>query len=200
THQLIHTLEDHTDGVTSLSFHRSRPQLASGSWDGTVKLWNLSDGSLLETREIDGTAIRSVAFSADGSWLAAASSEGPIRLWRESNPEPQDIAVNLGDASEIVFHPDGRTLISAGATRIAFWSLDDDSFGTMIRELSGHSRAITSLAMDASGTLMVSGSDDQSVIPWLFELEQLMATGCDRLADYLKTNPRAGSSAAKLCL
>jgi WD40 repeat protein len=48
--------------------------------DGTVRLWGVPHGRLLETLSCDNTPAIVVAFSPDGRTLAGATSES-IRLW-----------------------------------------------------------------------------------------------------------------------
>jgi hypothetical protein len=39
----VSTLQGHSGSVSSVAFHPSAPYLATGSWDNTAKLWQLSD-------------------------------------------------------------------------------------------------------------------------------------------------------------
>ena len=55
--------------------------LASGSYDGTIKLWNFKIGTLIKTIEIK-PHIDSVAFSPDGTMLASGSNDNTIKLWK----------------------------------------------------------------------------------------------------------------------
>merc|ERR1712199_70574 len=54
----------------------------SGSWDGTLRLWDLNTG--LTTRRFVGHEkdVLSVAFSADGNTLFAGYTDGLIRVWQ----------------------------------------------------------------------------------------------------------------------
>jgi WD40 repeat protein len=55
--------------------------LASGSWDTTIKLWEVASGR--EVRTLTGHTgwVLSVAFSPDGQFLASGSGDKTIKLW-----------------------------------------------------------------------------------------------------------------------
>ncbi|MBX9258591.1 hypothetical protein H1Q63_32525 [Desmonostoc muscorum CCALA 125] len=57
--------------------------LASGSWDKTIKLWNVATGREISTLS-HFDSVRSVAFSRDGGWLAGGDLSGNIKIWRRS--------------------------------------------------------------------------------------------------------------------
>jgi WD40 repeat protein len=55
--------------------------VASGSWDGTVILWDVRTGERVRTLEGHTGEVRSVAFSPDGRLLASGSWDGTVILW-----------------------------------------------------------------------------------------------------------------------
>jgi WD40 repeat protein/serine/threonine protein kinase len=107
----LHTLQGHSGVVKSVAFSPGGIRLASGSRDGTVKVWDASSGQML--RSLSGWAL-SVAFSPDGTRLASGHLQ-PIKLWNASS----DLALcSLKGHAALVFcvafSPDGWQLASAG--------------------------------------------------------------------------------------
>ena len=63
-----------SDRVFSVCFSSDGKQIASGSWDTTVKIWNASSGELQSTLNVDGS-ISSLDFSPCGTKIAAACND-----------------------------------------------------------------------------------------------------------------------------
>jgi WD40 repeat protein len=91
---VVHTLPGHIEapnnfGTYSVRFSPDGTLLASGGVDGKVKIWRLSDGTLLRTLSI-GTELTpnvfTVSFSPDGQLLAAGTDAlHTIKVWRVSD-------------------------------------------------------------------------------------------------------------------
>jgi len=71
----------HTNTVNALSFSPDGKLLASGSSDGTIKIWEMPLGKLLETVNGRTNADNTLSFSPDGKLLASRSSDDTIKLW-----------------------------------------------------------------------------------------------------------------------
>jgi WD40 repeat protein len=73
---LVHTLEGHSEEVTSVAWSRDGRRVVSGSGDKTAKVWDVSGeaAALLQTLEGHSTAVQSVAWSPDGNHVVSASS------------------------------------------------------------------------------------------------------------------------------
>src|SRR5262245_573072 len=60
----------HSFAVESVAFSPDGRTLASGAYDTTIKLWDVSSGRLIRALEGHGDLVKSVAFSPDGKTLA----------------------------------------------------------------------------------------------------------------------------------
>jgi COMPASS component SWD3 len=79
----IRTLHGHTDYVSSVQFSRYGDILASGSQDGSIRLWDVGTGRCRHTLT-DGraqpTPVSHIKFSPNGKYLLAALLNGTIEL------------------------------------------------------------------------------------------------------------------------
>jgi WD40 repeat protein len=64
-----------------VSFSPDGKTLASGSYDNTIKLWNVETGKEIRTLSGHNDSVISVSFSPDGKTLASGSDDKTIKLW-----------------------------------------------------------------------------------------------------------------------
>ena len=163
------TLEGHTYGeINSVAFSPDETILASGSYDNTVRLWDVATRTNIATLEGHTYGISSVAFSPDGTTLASGSwdgGNGTVKLW--------DVATRTNIATleghrewveSIAFSPDGQTLASgSGDNTVKLW---DVATWTNIATLTGHENTVYSVAFSPDGQTLASGSSDRTVNLW----------------------------------
>ena len=81
------TIEGHSETVLGVAFSPDGQYLASGSTDGTVKLWHVESGECTRTMEGHSHEVLSVAFSPDGQYLASGSQDNTVKLWSTPDRE-----------------------------------------------------------------------------------------------------------------
>jgi WD40 repeat protein len=87
--------------------------VASGSFDGTARLWEATSGRLIATLQGHTGAIRGVALSEDGGLVASGSVDGTVRLWEV--PSGQPLAILQGhtlSVEGVALSKDGGLLAS----------------------------------------------------------------------------------------
>ncbi|MDB9449019.1 NACHT and WD repeat domain-containing protein, partial [Dolichospermum circinale] len=77
----VNTLKGHDSSVYSVGFSRDGKQLASGSDDKTIKIWDVTTGKVLNTLKGHDSWVYSVGFSRDGKQLASGSDDKTIKIW-----------------------------------------------------------------------------------------------------------------------
>jgi WD40 repeat protein len=70
--------------VTSVALSPDGKILASGSFDKTIKLWNLATGQQIRTLRGHVDGIQSVVFSWDGKTLVTGGDDKTIKIWQIS--------------------------------------------------------------------------------------------------------------------
>ena len=131
-----HTFAGHEQDIYSLDFSRNGRNIASGSGDHTVRVWDLDrDCEFLTLTIEDG--VTTVAISPRGEFVAAGSLDKSVRVWdvtsgnmvgRLEGPEGHKDSVY-----SVAFSPDSDALVSGSLDKtIKMWQLMPDNRGGMM--------------------------------------------------------------------
>jgi len=160
-------LTGHNDRIHAVAFGPHGKLLASGSYDGTVRLWDVS------THRPSGTPLRvtrgqvySVAFAHNGT-LASGSSDGMVRLWNVGTHQQlgPPIHASDGDVNSVAFSPDSGMVASGGEDgTVRLW--DVHTHHEVGSPLSGTDGEINSVAFSPGGSLLAIGGSDGYVQLW----------------------------------
>jgi WD40 repeat protein len=121
---LTHTIAIGTDASFSLAFSPDNSKLVVDGTGGTLRVYDVTSGSL--TMSIPGNAgtVYSVAYSPDGNLIAAGSQDNRVRLWNATDGSL--VALLSGhttDVRSVKFNLAGDKLVSASANgEVKVWS------------------------------------------------------------------------------
>ncbi|MCT7995296.1 WD40 repeat domain-containing protein [Laspinema sp. C5] len=108
----------HDRGITTLDFTPDGNRLIAGSFDATIKCWDLVNRELLYSLVDHPTWIKSLKINPNGQLFASASEDG-IRFWNlETGEAVGFISAESDWAQAIAWYPDGLTLATGGLDRI----------------------------------------------------------------------------------
>ncbi|CAB3992368.1 echinoderm microtubule-associated -like 6 [Paramuricea clavata] len=104
-------VQGHAEGeLWALAVHPKKAMFATGSDDQSIRLWSLSDRTLLARVDLE-QKIRSLAFHPDGSQLAAGLSDGSFMVLKARDLSE---VLHTKDRSEVIhelkYSPDGAYL------------------------------------------------------------------------------------------
>jgi len=155
----------HAAKVDTVAFSPDGKLLASGSWDNTIKLWDVANGSEVRTLSGHSAIVHGIAFSPNGKLLASGSEDVTIKLWDvASGAELRTLRGHSNWVNSIVFSPDGKLLASGGwDSVIKLW---DVASGRELRAFNGHTNPVFSVAFSPDGKTLASGSGDQMIKFW----------------------------------
>ncbi|KAF0294824.1 putative serine/threonine-protein kinase PkwA [Amphibalanus amphitrite] len=79
--QEVRTLERGSRPITCAAFHPSRPLVATGGWDGAVKIWDTTEMKRKAVRHGHDSSVRCLAISPDASYLVSGDLDGYLIVW-----------------------------------------------------------------------------------------------------------------------
>lgn len=154
-----HTLRGHTDWIYSIAISPDGQTLASGSFDKTIKLWELSTGSLIQTLSNHSKGVCCVAISPDGQMLASGSWDETIKLWRLDTGELiRTLKGHTASVRSLAIAPDSQTLVSGSFDEtIKLWYMDTGECLSTLAEKVGQ---VCTIALTPDGQTIASGGND----------------------------------------
>jgi len=161
-------LTGHSHYVQDVAISSDGQFALSGSWDATLRLWDLNTG--VTTRRFVGHSkdVLSVAFSADNRQIVSGSRDRSINLWNTLG----QLKYSLTDdghkewVSCVRFSPNLNTplIVSAGWDKLVkVWNLNNCKLRT---NLVGHTGYVNTVTVSPDGSLCASGGKDGIAMLW----------------------------------
>jgi guanine nucleotide-binding protein subunit beta-2-like 1 protein len=166
------SLTGHSHFVADVAISNDGSYVLSGSWDGTMRLWDIKTGECARSFIGHEKDVLSVAFSGGNRRIVSGSRDKTIKLWNtlgeckvtvggEKNPHAHTDWVSC-----VRFSPaagDDAPFVSCGWDKLVkVWNADCD----LQSELVGHTGYLNSVTVSPDGSLCASGGKDGLAMLW----------------------------------
>jgi len=108
------TLQAHTISVNSVAFSPDGRHIVSGSWDHTIRVWDVQTGGQVgNTLQGHTASVWSVAFSPDGRHIVSGSKDVTIQVWniQTASQVGNPLQGHTSSVWSVAFSPDGRHIM-----------------------------------------------------------------------------------------
>ncbi|KAF2497769.1 WD40 repeat-like protein [Lophium mytilinum] len=185
----------HKGDIDGLAFSPDSKFLASGSDDGTARIWDVDKGRTMAVLLYHKTHVNSVSFSSDGVYLATGSSDKTIGIWKRPGSGGWGCGLTLRQPDQVLkghssmvfsvaFAYEGRFLASCTSDDLRIWDTDANAAREVASETAkpqlsyhrrlsspastgaGHAQDVSCVAISQNGEMIASASSDGVICLW----------------------------------
>jgi WD40 repeat protein/serine/threonine protein kinase len=160
-------LKGHKARIASIAFSSDGKRIVSGSYDQTVRLWDVASGQSINTFNGHTNAVLSVSFSPDGKTVISSSADQALIMWDAASGQEIGKPLTVMGSGSVAFSPDGKTIASPEAGN--FYSLilwDVATRQPLWETIRGEAFAIWTIAFSPNGTRLLTGSSGNTLTLW----------------------------------
>jgi len=125
--------------IFSVGFSPDGNQIVSGSFDGTVRLWDVASRTeAVQPMSGDQNPVFTVAFANKHRWVAAGGQGSTVRIWDIANT-PTNVALDVGPnwVQTVAFSPDDKwILLGSGDGNLHLWPAPQNVADTVCSKLT----------------------------------------------------------------
>ncbi len=171
----LRTFTGHTERVTSVSLSANGQLALSGSWDKTMRLWEVASSQCLRTFTGHTERVNSVSLSADGQFALSGSGDQTVCLWEVASGQYlRTFTGHTERVTSVSLSADGRFALSGSWDQtVRLWEVTS---GQCLRTFTGHTGWVHLVCLSADGQWALSGNDDNTVRLWEVTSGQCLRT------------------------
>ncbi len=183
--QLIHELTGHTSSIRTLAianWNNDKQIIISGSFDETIKIWNLNRGELINSLD-SVSKVNAIMVTPDGNSFISGGDDGNIQICDISTATRRNIDAHSHRILAIAVSPDGKTIFSGSRDHsIKPWNYDTGEICWNRSEeqtqdsIIGDYGTVIALDISSNGDFLASSTGDNIVRLWDLKTYKLSPT------------------------
>ncbi|KAG2344712.1 WD40 repeat-like protein [Suillus weaverae] len=153
-------------GVSAIALSPGGKTLASGNWNGEVKLWNIDTGKVIKTLTGHTKGVWSVCWSPNGERVVSGHDEtiveaedGAFRVWDVESGETILGPIKTGHLRAVCYSPDAKMIATAG-NELKIWDANSGELLKTFEVLCG------CLAWTSDGKTLFAGEAKIDTATW----------------------------------
>jgi WD40 repeat protein len=150
-------------GGSVVTFSHSGELLASGGWEGTVRLWQLPEGREIRHWWAHSDSVNGIAFLATDRQIVTAGYDGLLARRAVDGQLLQQIKTPAAITHMVADSDTDRLLTGHADGSVRLWKATDF---TLLQEQQLHQGAVKAVAIAPGATRFASSSTDGSVVLW----------------------------------
>ncbi|KAJ3584549.1 hypothetical protein NHX12_015044 [Muraenolepis orangiensis] len=158
--EVLFECSGHKDSVTCVAFSHDSSLVASGDMSGLIKVWEVE--AKKEVWSFEVSDLEWLEWHPCAPVLLAGTDDGNMWMWKIPGGECKMFASPARHANGRLL-PDGkRAVVGYEDGSIRVWDLKQGNATHVVKGRDGHQGAVTCLASNKDGSLVVTGSVDGS--------------------------------------
>lgn len=166
---LLRVLYGHQSLVRDIALTENAQEVVSASDEGMARIWKIDNG-LAQPLEAHEGVIWTVDISPDSQYIVSSSIQTEVKLWRADGTLLKTRRMMDASSAKVLFADDGKSLLVGGRdNNFRRWELerqDNIETGKPEQIFQGHRAIVFALAIKRDGTMIASGSDDNTIKLW----------------------------------
>ncbi|MBN2348200.1 MAG: WD40 repeat domain-containing protein [Bacteroidales bacterium] len=162
---ILQTCQGQTTHIWSIDMSGDLSKMIAGSYNKTVKMWDVQSGDVIRIFEGHEKSALAVALSNNGLLAASGSLDQSVRIWNTKTGELTQLLERHSDnIYSLAFHPSDTLLASASRDNtIRLWNVNT---GDVVQSYIGHNKDVLDVKFTPDGNYLLSGSLDQTIRLW----------------------------------
>ncbi len=172
---LIHCLQEHTGSIHGLAVASQHKVIVSGSFDQSLKQWDLKTGNLLSNSLNENGGVNAIAMNESLGLIVTGGADGIITMWQLNGEKELGILIGNSSLIECVAISHSGEFIIGGCANgeIKIWRLPTTTLSVFLEvapdlELSAHNGQVMNVLLSSDDQLLYSAGVDGFIKIWHF--------------------------------